>query len=64
MDLYFYAGMLVIIYFLIKLWKATEKADYLLLHNLLKFLIVAGVFSIVLIDPQVLMHGRELLSCL
>lgn len=64
MDLYFYAGMLVIIYFLIKLWKATEKADYLLLHNLLKFLIIAGVFSIVLIDPQVLMHGRELLSCL
>jgi 4-hydroxybenzoate polyprenyltransferase len=62
MDLYFYFGMLVIIYFLIKLWKAQSRANYLLLHNLLKFLIVSGVFSIVLIDPEVLVHGRQLLA--
>lgn len=62
MDLYFYAGMLVIIYFLLKLWKAESRANYLLLHNLLKFLIVAGIFSIVLIDPEVLVHGRQLLA--
>ncbi|KOS06667.1 ubiquinone biosynthesis protein UbiA [Flavobacterium akiainvivens] len=61
MDIYFYAGMLVIIYFLLKLWKAESRADYLLLHNLLKFLIVSGVFSIVLIDPEVLVNGRNYL---
>jgi 4-hydroxybenzoate polyprenyltransferase len=62
MDLYFYSGMLVIIYFLLKLWKAESRANYLLLHNLLKLLIVAGVFSIVLIDPEVLVNGRQLLA--
>lgn len=61
MDIYFYAGMLVIIYFLYRLWDANGKTDYLLLHNLLKGLIVAGIFSIVLIDPEVLVHGRQLL---
>lgn len=62
MDIYFYTGMLVIIYFLYRLWAANSKADYLLLHNLLKGLIVAGVFCIVLIDPEVLVHGREILG--
>lgn len=62
MDIYFYSGMLVIVYFLYRLWDATSKSDYLLLHNLLKGLIIAGVFSIVLIDPAVLVHGRQLLS--
>ncbi|WP_417352579.1 geranylgeranylglycerol-phosphate geranylgeranyltransferase [Flavobacterium alkalisoli] len=64
MDIYFYGGMIVIVYFLIKLWKAHTQKDYLLLHNVLKFLIVAGVFSIVLIDPVVLVHGRKLLSAI
>ena len=62
MDIYFYVGMIVIIYFLFQLWKATSHDQYLQLHNILKVLIVAGVFSIVLIDPQVLVHGRKLLS--
>lgn len=62
MDIYFYAGMIVIVYFLTRLWKAKSKKQYLELHNILKFLIVAGVFSIVLIEPSVLVHGRRLLS--
>lgn len=62
MDTYFYAGMLVIIWFLILLTKAENQKEYLRLHNILKFLIVAGVFCIVLIDPSVLVHGRKLLS--
>lgn len=64
MDIYLYSGMLVIIWFLIQLWKAETQKEYLLLHNILKFLIVAGVFCIVLIDPSVLVHGRKLLSCI
>ena len=62
MDIYFYAGMIVIVYFLTRLWKAKSKKQYLELHNILKFLIVAGVFSVVLIEPSVLVHGRRLLS--
>jgi 4-hydroxybenzoate polyprenyltransferase len=62
MDIYFYSGMIVIIYFLMRLWTAESQQEYLRLHNILKFLIVAGVFSIVLIDPSVLVNGRNLLS--
>lgn len=62
MDIYFYAGMIVIIIFLLKLWGAAGQKQYLQLHNILKILIVAGVFSIVLIEPSVLVHGRKLLS--
>lgn len=64
MDIYFYTGMIVIIYFLAKLQKSESREDYLLLHNTLKALIVAGVFCIVLIDPSVLVHGRQLLSAI
>ncbi|MDV6169043.1 geranylgeranylglycerol-phosphate geranylgeranyltransferase [Flavobacterium sp. DG1-102-2] len=64
MDIYLYSGMIVIIWFLGLLWKADTQKEYLRLHNILKFLIVAGVFCIVLIDPSVLVHGRKLLSCI
>lgn len=62
MDIYFYIGMIVIIYFLSQLWKAESPKQYLQLHNILKLLIVAGVFCIILIEPSVLVHGRKLLS--
>lgn len=62
MDMYFYAGMIFIIYFLVLLWKAQTQKEYLMLHNILKLLIVTGVFCIVLIDPSVLINGRALLS--
>lgn len=61
MDIYFYSGMIVIIYFLSLLWKAETQKEYVRLHNILKFLIVTGIFCIVLIDPKVLVHGRQLL---
>ena len=62
MDIYFYTGMIVIIYFLIKLWDAQSQKQYVQLHNIMKVLILTGVFCIVLIDPSVLVHGRKLLS--
>jgi len=61
MDIYFYVCLIVLIFFLVKLWPSQTRADFLKLHNLLKFLIVAGVFCIVLIDPMVLVHGRNML---
>lgn len=64
MDIYFYVCMIVLIFFGLQLWKSITKEQFLLLHNILKILIVAGVFSIVLIDPSVLIHGRKLLMLL
>ncbi|HLA57080.1 MAG TPA: geranylgeranylglycerol-phosphate geranylgeranyltransferase [Flavobacterium sp.] len=62
MDIYFYICLICLVFFLIGLWKSDTKPQFLKLHNLLKFLIVAGVFCIVLIDPSVLIHGRNMLD--
>jgi len=60
MDIYFYSCLIILIFFLQYLWKSNTKQQFILLHNVLKFLIVAGVFSIVLINPSVLWHGKKL----
>jgi 4-hydroxybenzoate polyprenyltransferase len=62
MDIYFYISLLVLIFFLFKLWKSENHNQYVQLHNILKTIIVAGVFCIVLIDPSVLINGRNLLK--
>ena len=62
MDIYFYISFIIMIFFLLLLWKAENKIQYLRLHNILKVLIVTGVFSIVLINPEVLIHGKALLN--
>jgi 4-hydroxybenzoate polyprenyltransferase len=62
MDIYFYISLIILIFFLLLLWKSENKTQYLQLHIILKFLIVSGVFCIVLIDPQVLIHGKTLLK--
>lgn len=59
MDLYFYLCLGIMVFFLNYLWKSETKQNFLLLHNVLKLLIVAGVFSIILINPSVLCHGRN-----
>lgn len=61
MDIYFYICFIILIFFGIRLWKSTTKEEFLQLHNTLKFLIVAGVFCIILIDPSVLWNGKKLL---
>ncbi len=61
MDTYFYGCLIVLIFFTLFLQKATSKEQYLRLHNVLKLLIVAGVFCIILINPTVLWHGKRLL---
>jgi 4-hydroxybenzoate polyprenyltransferase len=62
MDIYFYVSLIILIFFLNLLWKSTSKPQYLKLHNTLKFLIVMGVFSIALINPEILIHGKKLLN--
>ena len=61
MDIYFYASLIILILFLLKLWKSKTRPEYLQLHVVLKILIVAGVFCIVLINPEVLINGKTLL---
>ena len=50
MEYYFYTSLLLLIFFLLFLYFSSAKWQYLLLHNILKLIIVAGVFSILLID--------------
>lgn len=59
MDIYFYSCLISLLCFLSLLWQSTQKTDYIRLHIILKFLIVAGVFCIVLINPSVLWHGKN-----
>jgi len=54
MNYYFYFATILLLFYVIKLWIATKKAHYVLLHNVLKFVIVIGAFSIVLIKPELL----------
>ena len=60
MDSYFYICFIIFIFFGINLWKSFVRADFLLLHNILKIVIVAGVFCIVLINPSVLLNFKSL----
>jgi len=61
MDLYFYLSLLVLIYFGIKINQSSTTKDYNLLHNIIKWIILIGVFSIVLIDPKVIIHSKHLI---
>jgi 4-hydroxybenzoate polyprenyltransferase len=64
MEIYFYACLILLLFFLLYLWKSERKGQYLLLHNVLKFLIVSGVFCIILINPSVLWNGKKILLLL
>lgn len=52
MDLYFYCSLLLLGVVFILLWKSNSKKQFWWLHNLLKFIIVLGVFCIALIDIE------------
>ncbi|MDF0707295.1 geranylgeranylglycerol-phosphate geranylgeranyltransferase [Flagellimonas okinawensis] len=56
MYLYFMACIVLLVLFLVLLWKANGKKHYVWLHNIIKFIIVAGVFSILLIDVDVVLN--------
>lgn len=62
MEIYFYVSLVLLVFFLLKLWKSNEKSEYIKLHFLLKLIIVSGVFCIVLINPEVLINGKKILS--
>ncbi len=56
MKYFFYASVILLFIFLLMLWKSNRKFHYIILHNILKFILVAGVFSILLIDVDVVLN--------
>lgn len=55
MYLYFVGCIGLLIMFLMMLWRAKTKLHYVGLHNILKFIIILGVFSILLIDIDLIL---------
>lgn len=56
MSYYFYGSVALLLLFLAILWRSRAKTHYLILHNILKFIIVLGVFSIILLDASVVLN--------
>ncbi len=56
MYLYFIASSLLLILFLFLLWRSHSRKHYIWLHNILKFIIVSGVFGILLIDVDLVLN--------
>lgn len=62
MVYYFYLSIGVLVVFLYKLWRSVTLSEYHSLHVSLKLLILLGVFSIILINPEVIVSGKILLE--
>ena len=56
MYIYFGACILFLVLFMFLLWKASTKKNYVWLHNILKLIIITGVFSILLIDVNLVLN--------
>ncbi|SFW63077.1 geranylgeranylglycerol-phosphate geranylgeranyltransferase [Cellulophaga fucicola] len=56
MHYYFKLVVLLLVIFLALLWKSQTKKQYNTLHNILKFVIISGVFSILLIDINLVLN--------
>jgi 4-hydroxybenzoate polyprenyltransferase len=61
MYYYYYFSLMILILFVFILWNSNNKKNYNSLHNLLKFVIVLGVLSIVLIDVELFLEKFYLL---
>ncbi|CDF80725.1 UbiA prenyltransferase family protein [Formosa agariphila KMM 3901] len=56
MYYFFYFTMFLLAMFLVLLWNSNSKKHYLILHNILKFIIISGVLSVLLIDVNVVLN--------
>ncbi|MBF8148681.1 geranylgeranylglycerol-phosphate geranylgeranyltransferase [Winogradskyella sp. F6397] len=56
MYYFFYLSIVLLLLYLIILLKSNKKNHYLILHNILKIIIVLGVFSILLIDVSIVLN--------
>jgi len=62
MKYYFYTSIVALIIFNLFLWISNSNKKYLILHVVLKLLIIAGVFSLSLIDYSVIINRILLLK--
>ena len=49
MSIYYIISVLSLLFFILKLFQSTKNSDYLILHNILRFIIALGVLSIMLL---------------
>ncbi|WP_159948885.1 geranylgeranylglycerol-phosphate geranylgeranyltransferase [Polaribacter septentrionalilitoris] len=56
MKYYFYLAMITLTLVAVYLWKSTETKQYIKLHNILKLLLLIGVFSLVFIDTSLIVE--------
>lgn len=56
MRYYFYIAFIVFFFLGIYLWKSSELKHYRMMHNVLKILLLIGVFSIIFIDTSLLVE--------
>jgi 4-hydroxybenzoate polyprenyltransferase len=56
MNYFFYLSLILLVFFVVLLWRSSSKSQFLLLHNILKLIILAGVFCIPLIDVDLLLN--------
>jgi 4-hydroxybenzoate polyprenyltransferase len=56
MYYFFYLSIAFLLLYIILLLLSNKKTHYLILHNILKFIIVAGIFSILLIDVSIVLN--------
>lgn len=55
MFIYFIGSILALLLFNFILWRSSKKLHYIILHTILKLIIVVGVFSIVLLNVDVVL---------
>lgn len=55
MNIYFLGSVLALVVFNMILWKSSKKLHYIILHTILKLIIVVGVFSIVLLNVDLVL---------
>jgi 4-hydroxybenzoate polyprenyltransferase len=56
MRYYFYFAMLTLIFIGFYLWTSSEKNHYRVLHNILKMLLLIGVFCLIFIDTSLIIE--------
>lgn len=56
MRYYFYATLAILLFVGVYLWKSQETKQYQFLHNILKLLLLIGVFCLVFIDTSLLLE--------
>ena len=56
MHSFFIGATVYLILLLLMIWNAQRQQDYNCIHNFLKLLILAGVFSILLLDPALILN--------